>query len=132
MSDMKNLTIYASDKIRMHPNAITVDGLGIAVEPFLILPLDASDEKLGEAIRECLERSESDVPHRPWEEEGTEAYYENLGVKSRKDLGPGVDITWENGVFTVTPIDMKGMFGDPAEVEEGMLVETVRRCFEKQ
>ena len=108
---MKNITLFVSDKIRMHPNEITVDGLSIAVEPFLILPLDASDQELQEAITECLQQAKTEVPHRPWQAEETKAYYEKLSVQSQKDLGRGLDVMLEEEAYTLTPIDTKGAFG---------------------
>ncbi|MCB9298252.1 MAG: hypothetical protein H6559_34845 [Lewinellaceae bacterium] len=125
---MKNISLFASDKIRMHPNDTTVDGLGIAAEPFLIFPLDASDEELEKAIRQCLESSKSNVPHRPWRKEETAAYYKHLGVRSHKDLGKGTDVTLENGRYTVTPVDKRGLFGEPVVVEEEELLKTVQEC----
>ncbi|MCB9053297.1 MAG: hypothetical protein H6556_28000 [Lewinellaceae bacterium] len=125
---MKNISLFASDKIRMHPNDTTVDGLGIATEPFLILPLDVSDEELEKAIWECLEKSRSGIPHRPWRKEETAAYYQLLGVRSHKDLGKGADVTLENGRYTVTPVDKRGLFGELAIVSEEELLEMVREC----
>ena len=125
---MKNISLFASDKIRMHPNDTTVDGLGIAAEPYLILPLDASDEELEKAIRQCLESSKSNAPHRPWRKEETAAYYKHLGVRSHRDLGRGADVRLENGQHTVTPVDKQGLFGEPLEVLEDKLLETVRKC----
>ena len=125
---MKNISLFASDKIRMHPNDTTVDGLGIAAEPFLIFPLDASDEELEKAIRQCLESSKSNVPHRPWRKEETAAYYKHLGVRSHKDLGKGTDVTLENGRYTVTPVDKRGLFGEPVVVGEEELLKTVQEC----
>ncbi len=125
---MKNISLFASDKIRIHPNDTTIDGLGIATEPFLILPLDVSDEELEKAIQECLGKSRSGIPHRPWRKEETAAYYKHLGVRSHKGLGKGADVTLENGRYTVTPVDKSGMFGEPVVVGEKKLVETVRKC----
>ncbi|MCB9050453.1 MAG: hypothetical protein H6556_13580 [Lewinellaceae bacterium] len=125
---MKNISLFASDKIRMHPNDTTVDGLGIAAEPYLILPLDVSDEELEKAIRQCLEKSRADVPHRPWQKEETAAYYKQLGVRSHRDLGRGTDIKVENGRYTVTPVDKRGLFGEPVEVKEEELVKTIQEC----
>ena len=125
---MKNISLFASDKIRMHPNDTTVDGLGIAAEPYLILPLDVSDEELEKAIRQCLEKSRADVPHRPWQKEETAAYYQLLGVRSHKDLGKGADVTLENGRYTVTPVDKRGLFGEPVVVGEEELLKTVQEC----
>lgn len=125
---MKNISLFASDKIRMHPNDTTVDGLGIATEPFLILPLDVSDEKLEKAIRQCLESSKSNVPHRPWSKEETAAYYKKLGVRSHRGLGRGADVTLENGRYTVAPVDKRGMFGEPVVVGEKDLLKTVQEC----
>ena len=123
---MKNISLFASDKIRMHPNDTTVDGLGIATEPFLILPLDVSGEDLEKAIRLCLEHSRTDVPHRPWRKEETAAYYKQLGVSAHRDLGRGADVALENGRYTITPVDKRGLFGEPVEAEEDGLVEMVR------
>ncbi|MCO6476819.1 MAG: hypothetical protein J5I94_09385 [Phaeodactylibacter sp.] len=125
---MKNISLFASDKIRMHPNDTTVDGLGIATEPFLILPLDTSDEKLEKAIRECLEKSRNGIPHHPWRKEEAAAYYKQLGVRSHKDLGRGADVTLENGRYTVTLVDKRGLFGKPVVVEEEELLKTVQEC----
>ncbi|MCB9265034.1 MAG: hypothetical protein H6558_08420 [Lewinellaceae bacterium] len=123
-----DISLFASDKIRMHPNDTTVDGLGIATEPFLILPLDATDEELEKAIRECLEKSRNGVPHHPWRKEETAAYYQLLGVRSHKDLGKGADVTLENGRYTVTPVDKRGLFGEPVVVGEEELLKTVQEC----
>ena len=125
---MKNITLFASDKIRMHPNEITVDGLGIAIEPFFILPLEVSDEELEKAIRRCLEAPRMNVTNRPWQQEATSAYYKKLGVRSHKDLGRGADVALEGGRYAVTPVDKKGRFGEPVEVEEERLLEVVREC----
>ena len=125
---MKDISLFASDKIRLHPNDTTVDGLGIAAEPFLILPLDVSDVELEKAIQQCLELSKTNVPHRPWRKEETAAYYKQLGVRSHKDLGRGADLRLENDRYTVTPVDKRGLFGEPLEVLEDELLETVRKC----
>ena len=125
---MKNISLFASDKIRMHPNDTTVDGLGIATEPFLTLPLDVPDEKLEKAIRQCLKSSKTDVAHRPWSKEETAAYYKKLGVRAHKDLGRGADVRLENGRYTVTPVDKRGLFGEPVEVKEEELVKTIQEC----
>lgn len=125
---MKNITLFASNKIRLHSNEITVDGLGIAIEPFIVLPLNVSDEELINALRRCLEASRANVPHRPWQQEETAAYYKKLGVRSHKDLGRGADVRLENGRYTITPIDKKGRFGEPLGAEEEELLVVVRKC----
>lgn len=112
----------------MHPNDATVDGLGIAASPFLILPLDATDEELGKAIRHCLECSKSNVPHRTWRKEETAAYYKKLGVRSHKDLGRGADVRLEDGRYAITQADKRGLFGEPVEVGEKDLSKTVQEC----
>ena len=112
----------------MHPNDTTVDGLGIAAEPFLIFPLDASDEELEKAIRQCLESSKSNVPHRPWRKEEAAAYYKQLGVRSHRDLGRGADVTLKDGRYTVTPVNKRGLFGEPVVVVEEELLKTVQEC----
>ena len=125
---MKNISLFASDKIRMHPNDTTVDGLGIASEPFLILPLDASDEELEKAIRQCLEKSRENVPHRPWRKEETAAYYKHLGVRSHKDLGQGANVTLDKSRYTITPVNKSGLFGEPMVIDKEGLLEKVREC----
>ncbi len=125
---MKNISLFASDKIRMHPNDTTVDGLGIATMPYLILSLDASDEELERAIQECLEKSRNGIPHHPWRKEETVAYYKQLGVRSHRDLGRGADVKLEDGRYTVTPVDKGGMFGEPVVVAEKELLKTVQEC----
>jgi len=124
--NMGNVTIYVSDRVRMHPNAYTDDGLGIAIEPFLSLPLDVSDKDLLEALTRCLNESRSGIPHRPWEPEETTAYYRKLGVKDQKALGKGLDVVLEETVYTLTPIDLQGRFGEPVETGEAELVDRIR------
>jgi len=125
---MKNITLFASGKIRLHPNEITVDGLGIAVEPFIVLPLNVPDEELMKALRRCFEASRANVPHRPWQEEETAAYYKKLGVRSHKELGRGADVTLEGSRHTITPVDKRGLFGEPIEAAEEEMLETIREC----
>lgn len=91
---MQTISIFASDRIRMHANNFTDDGLGIAGEPFIILPLGVSDEELDQAIRRCLAASTTGIPFRPWSQEETAAYYQKLGVKSQRGLGVGAEEKW--------------------------------------
>ena len=120
---MQNLAIYASDRIRMHANYYNEYGLGRSTKPYLILPVDATDEALREAIDECLNADTSEAP----EDKTTEEYYATLGVRSQKDLGRGLDVVREDdGRYVLSPIDRKGLFGEPVEVADGELVRTVR------
>jgi hypothetical protein len=124
---MPYITLFASDKIRMHANGQTPDGLGIALEPFLTLPLDAADEALLEAVQACLRHSGRELPHQAWTAGDTAAYYAKLGVASRQALGRGLDVLPEDGRYTLTPIDAKGLFGEPDEVDEAELAGGIRR-----
>ena len=125
---MKNLTIFAADKIRLHANETTVDGLGIAIDPFFVLPLEASDEELEYALRQCLEASRTEAPHRPWQEAETSAYYRKLGVRSQRELGRGLDLTRKADRYILTPIEAGGRFGEPLSVMAEELLEAVREC----
>ena len=49
-------------------------------------------------------------------------------LRSHKDLGKGADVTLENGRYTVTPVDKRGLFGEPVEVKEEELVKTIQEC----
>jgi hypothetical protein len=124
---MPYLTIFASDKIRMHANGQTADGLGIATEPFLTLPLEVADAALLEAVQECFKHSGQELPHEAWAAGDTAAYYAKLGVASRQALGRGLDVLQENGRYLLTPIDAKGLFGEPAEVDEAGLLGGIRK-----
>lgn len=108
---MQSVSIFAGNRIRMHANNFTDDGLGIAGEPFIILSLDVSDEELDQAIRQCLAASKTGIPFRPWSKEETAAYYRHLGVKSQRALGAGAELRRENGRLTVTPANERGLFG---------------------
>ena len=120
---MQNLTIYASDQVRMHPNHYDDHGLGRSTKPYIVLSLDVTDEALREAIEECLNADTSQAP----EDKTPEEYYAILGVRSQRDLGQGLDVVREeNGRYIVSPIDRKGLFGEPVEVADGELVRTVR------
>ncbi len=125
---MRSLSLFAANHLRLHPNAITTDGLGIATPPFLSLPLDVSEEELEEAVQQCLQASRSGVPHRPWTKEETKAYYQQLGVRSQKELGRGAQVEEKEGRYTVTTIKVGGLFEAPVEVEEAELLDTIRTC----
>lgn len=124
---MPYLTIFASDKIRMHANGQTADGLGIAVVPFLVLPLDATDAELLEAVQECLRHAGQELPHQPWTADDMAAYYAKLGVASRLALGRGLDVLQEDGRYVLTPIDGKGLFGEPVEADDAGLMAGIRQ-----
>ena len=120
---MQNLTIYANEQIRLHPNHYTADNARMAMEPFLALPLDIDDDELQEALDECLDTDTSEEP----EELSPEGYFAAMGVRAQKELGEGVDIREAaSGRYTVTHIDNRGRRGDAVEISEGELVRTVR------
>jgi hypothetical protein len=123
---MPYITLFASDKIRMHANGQTPDGLGIAMEPFLTIPLDATDDALLEAVQACFRHAGQELPHQPWAAGDTAAYYDKLGVESRQALGRGLDVLQEGSRYTLTPIDAKGQFGKATEVDEPGLLRGIR------
>lgn len=125
---MKGINIFISDKIRMHPLEFTTDGLGMAGQPVLIFDLDIPDDVLLEAIQNTLQYSKTDVPHQPLTKEAEQSYYQAMDVRSKKDLGIGADIIFQNHKYTITPIDRKGLFGKSKEVSASLLLETVREC----
>ena len=49
-------------------------------------------------------------------------------LRSHKDLGKGALVTLENGRYTVTPVDKRGLFGEPVVVGEEELLKTVQEC----
>jgi hypothetical protein len=55
---MKRAGIYRlKDRILIHPWQLTAMGLGVATEPYVVLPLDADSAKLGQSAREVLNQS---------------------------------------------------------------------------
>lgn len=126
-SPKKTFSIFASDRIRLHANGFTSDGFRyIAIEPFLVLPLDATDQDLRQAMQQCLAQATSDVTEETFRQFDRKAYLKAMGVKSPKAMGQGAFISLENGVFLVSPINKKGRFGDAMAVGEEELVEVVR------
>ena len=115
---MKAINIFLSDKIRLHPLEFTSDGLGMATGPYTILDPDVVDEVFEGALLEALAHSRSGVPRRALTKEEEKAYYRALGIKSHRELGIGADVTEENGQYTVTPVDKRGLFGKPVRVKK--------------
>lgn len=125
----KSLSVFTSDRIRMHPNAFTEDGItGLAIEPYLVLPLDASDQQLTTAMEECLANSRNDLTIEEWRRDDSKAFFKAMGVRSQKAMGPGAIVLVEDGVCTVRPISRKGVFGKAVETDEEGLLGVVKGC----
>lgn len=125
---MKAINIFLSDKIRLHPLEFTADGLGMATGPYTILEPDVADEVFERALFEAFGHSRSGVPRRALTKEEEKAYYRALGIKSHRELGIGADVTEENGQYTVTPVDKKGLFGRPVRVKKEELLDAVKQA----
>lgn len=125
---MKGINIFISDKIRLHPMEFTSDGLGMATGPYIILDLDIANETLEGALLEALAHSKSSVPYRMLTKEEEKSYYRALGVKSHRNLGIGADVTMEDGIYTVTPVDKRGLFGKSIRVKKEGLLKAVKEA----
>lgn len=124
---MKGLSIfYNSKKVRMHPNAYTDHAYGRGIPPFRTLETGLSDKALGKNIEDMLDHSQSGVPFKMITQEEVEAYFKAFGVRSDRQMGIGVHITLEDGQYTVTPINKRGLFGKPEVVEKNLLLHTVK------
>lgn len=110
----------------MHPIEFTADGLGMATQPFLILDLDVSDEVLDHSIRETLQFSKTNIPYRSLTRKEEIAYFKAMGIKNYRELGKGLDVVLEDKFYKITPIDKKGMFGEPIKVTTTQLLQKVR------
>ena len=120
---MKGLSIfYNGKKIRMHPNAYTDHGYGKGIPPFRTLEAGLSDEAFGKNIQDMLDHSKSGLPFKMITDEEVKAYFKAFGVRSDRQLGVGVHITLEDSQYTVTPINKRGLFGEPEEVVEPSLL----------
>ena len=115
---MQGINIFLSDKIRLHPLEFTSDGLGMATGPCTILDTDVEDEVFERVLLEAFAHSKSGVPHRALAKEEEKAYYQPSGIKSFRGLGIGADVIEENGQYSVTPVDKRGLFGKPAQVKK--------------
>lgn len=114
----------------MHPLEFTADGLGMATQPFLILDLEVSDDILQQSIREAFQFSKKDVPYRPVTKEEEKAYLTAMKIKAPRELGRGVDVVLEDKCYNITPIDKKGMFGEPITVDATQLLYKIREYLE--
>lgn len=124
---MKGLSIFFdSKKIRIHPNAYTDNGFGRAIPPFLTLHANISNEEFRANIQETLTHSKSGVPFKMPSGQEVKAYFEALGVHSNRQLGIGVHIIVEDEVYTVTPVNKRGMFGQAEKVEEEDLLGVIK------
>lgn len=125
---MKGINIFLGDKIRLHPLEFTSDGLGMATGPYTILNTNVADEVFERALFEALAHSRSGVPRRALTKEEEKEYYQALGIKSHRELGIGADITEDNGQYTVTPVDKRGLFGKPVQVKKEELLDAVKQA----
>ncbi len=125
---MKGLSIfYNGKKLRMHPNAYTDQGAGMALPPFVTLDVPISDAAFHKNIQEVLAQSQSGVPFKMATEEEVKEYWKAFGVRSDRQMGIGVHITREEGRYTVTPIDKRGLFGDAEVVAPDGLLNMVKK-----
>ena len=126
---MKGLSIfYNGKKIRMHPNAYTDHGCGKGIPPFRTLEAGLSDEDFSKNIQDMLDHSKSGVPFKMITQEEVEAYFKAFGVRADRQMGIGVHITLEDGQYTVTPINERGLFGEPEVVAQSLLLHTAKNC----
>ena len=59
-----NAAIYRrKDRLIVHSQSKTTSGLWIGCEPYIVLPVNASDRELGEAVLAALEQSREFVPN---------------------------------------------------------------------
>lgn len=65
---MKSVSVFRlSGRLFIHPNKRTTDGVWLSRPSFVSLPLESTDEKIGETILALLEQSVGVVPHpRDW------------------------------------------------------------------
>lgn len=60
----KDVSIYKlRDRILMHPNQITSAGIWLATPEYVVLGLDSSAQKIGNAVFIALENSGNTIPH---------------------------------------------------------------------
>jgi hypothetical protein len=82
---MKRAGIYRlKDRILIHPWQLTAMGLGVATEPYVVLPLDADSAKLGQSAREVLNQSGQTVRDTTDWKALTAARLKAAGVRSQK------------------------------------------------
>jgi hypothetical protein len=77
------------DRLLVHPWQQTTEGLGIASEPYIRLPLDADAEALGNAVLTALAASGRTVPHPSSWKGLEEPRHEAAGVRSEKAFQTG-------------------------------------------
>jgi len=103
------------DRMFIHPWQVTEDGLGIASEPYVALPLDADSAALGKAALEALRKSGRTVPHpKDWKAQAA-ARLKAAGVKSEKAFQAGaryVSIERDASRLTIEPWRNAGTTGD--------------------
>ena len=82
---MQSAAVYElKDRVLIHPWQRTTEGLGMASEPYVTLPLDADAKTLGTSVLRALEQSGRTIPH-PTSWRGLEAArLEAAGVKSER------------------------------------------------
>jgi hypothetical protein len=82
---MKRAGIYRlKDRILIHPWQLTDMGLGVATEPYVVLPLDVDSAKLGLSARETLNQSGQTVRDTTDWKALAAARLKAAGVKSQK------------------------------------------------
>ena len=61
---MRIASIYKlKDRILVHADSRTTDGVWVAAAPFLSLPLDSNPDDIGDAIAKALASSADNIPH---------------------------------------------------------------------
>src|SRR5688572_21201616 len=113
---MKSAAIYQlKDRILVHPWQETDMGLGIASEPYLALPLEATAAKLGTSVLDALGGSGRTVPHpTAWKGQAA-ARLKAAGVKSERAFQDGtryVRVERTQGGFLIEPSRNGGTKGD--------------------
>lgn len=109
---IKSASIYKKpNKYIIHANSHTTAGVGIASEPFIILPKDASQEEIAQSLLTALSNSKEGVKHpTDWKKQQS-SFLSNIQEKSLKSLHLNTilcDIVLKGNELTLYPMSNKG------------------------
>lgn len=112
---IRSATVYRlNTRFVVYPVNTTTAGVGIASEPYIVLPLPASALDLGRAINHALDSYRNDIPH-PLNWKGlSRPRLAAAGVRSEAalhELASMVAVTFDGNVLTFTPQRNRGATG---------------------
>lgn len=109
-------SIKWEDRILIIGNSTTKSGFNICSSPYYALPIDASNEKIGELLKKALTENNYNVPDPDWKDRSlNHQRYKAANVKSEKAYmknARSVSVYQYDGIIHLTPSRNGGTKGE--------------------